>query len=375
MAEAIAPLAAPATAPATDRAARIAYLRALPKAELHLHLEGALRPELLLQLAERNRIRIPFSHPDDFQRLYRYRDFRDFGFALTRSSALLRTPQDFHDAVADLGAMLAAENCRYAEITWTPQMYVERGLDFDDLLAAMNAARHAIEARSGLVIRWLPDVMRSGARLAGMVAQWAVSPAARAGGVVALGLGGPEAGFPAERFRGLFDLTRQAGLPANPHTGEGDGPAAVRATLAALQPTRIGHGVRAAEDADLVAELARRAIPFEVCLTSNVRLGVVASYGDHPVRRLIDAGCVVTLNTDDPVLFGTSLTREYLLAVEQCGLSLDQVRAAILAAVRSSYLGAAEKAAMLADFTAEFARLAPLLPDAAARAQAGGEPA
>lgn len=343
---------------ATDQESMMArYLRSLPKAELHLHLEGSLRPQLLLRLADRNRLRIPFSHPDDFDRIYHYRNFRDFANVLLFGVGCLRQPEDFFDAVGDLGAMLVEQNVRYAEVTWTPQFYLDRGCPLDDLLDAMNMARHALQRRTGLVMRWIPDLVRSYPKPATLVAEWASSVTAREGGVVALGLGGPEAGHPATTFQKIFELAKASKLPANPHAGEGDGPASIWATIESLRPARIGHGVRAIEDSELVNYLAREGMPLEVSLTSNVRLGIFQTYEAHPIKRLIEAGCVVTLNTDDPVLFRTSLTNEYVQAIKHCGLELQDIRRAILSALRVSYLGSEEKAKMITAFQTEFDRL------------------
>lgn len=341
------------------RAARRQYLRALPKAELHLHLEGSLRPELLLRLAQRNRLRLPFATPGAFFQRLRFREFRDFANVLLLGVACLRRPEDFFDAVTDLGAMLVAHNVRYAEVTWTPQFYLTRGPSLDEFLSAMNEARAALQSRAGLVLRWIPDIVRSHPGPAARIADWACSPEVRTAGVVAVGLGGPEAGHPASGLREVFERIRATGMPVNPHAGEGGGPDSVRDTLEALAPVRIGHGVRAAEDPELLAELARAGLPLEVCLTSNLRLGLFGSYAEHPLRQLLDAGCVVTLNTDDPVLFQTTLTDEYLKAVDYCGLDFDDVRRSILAALSASYLEPDERLALVAEFGAAFDRLGP----------------
>jgi aminodeoxyfutalosine deaminase len=339
------------------------YLHALPKAELHLHLEGSLAPELLLRLAERNSVRLPFSHPDDFARLYRYRSFRQFANALLLGVGCLRKPEDFSDAVTDLGERLAKDNVRYAEVTWTPQFYLNRGHPLDELLAAMNAARAALRARSNLELHWIPDLVRSYPGPSRRVAAWASSEKSMLGGVVALGLGGPETGNPAEGFADTFAMARQRGLPANPHAGEGEGPTSVWQTIRHLQPTRIGHGVRSVEDPALLEWLSQHGTPLEVCLTSNVQLGVYASYEAHPLSRLIAAGCVVTLNSDDPVLFQTTLTDEYMNAVSRCGISLPELRKTILDTLRASYLGASRKAEQITRFEDAFKELAGLSPE------------
>ncbi len=340
------------------------YLKALPKVELHLHLEGALRPPLLLRLAERNRMRLPFSSPEEFERLYRYASFKDFANALLLGVACLRTPEDFFDAVQDLGRSLESENIRYAEVTWTPQFYLNRGYPLGVLLGAMNAAANELERRSGIRMRWIPDLVRSYPQPAKLVASWASSAAAREAGVVALGLGGPEEGHPARTFEAVFSLARDAGLPANPHAGEGAGPASMWDTLQSLRPARIGHGVRACEDDRLISHLVKERIPLEISITSNIRLGVFSEYESHPVKKLIRAGCVVTINTDDPVLFGTSLSEEYRLGLQRCGLEMADIHHSILAAIRSSYMSAADKASTLEWFIGEFARLEQAQPDA-----------
>jgi len=342
-------------------------LRRLPKAELHHHLEGSLRPQLLLRLAERHHLNLPFSHPDDFRKLCHYRSFRDFANVLLMGSSCLREPQDFFDAILDMGESMSMDNVHYAEITWTPQLYLNRRHPLDAILSAMNAARSALKYQSGIELRWIPDLVRSFPGPAGLVTSWACSPQAREGGVVALGLGGPEQGHLASGFAAFFRHARALGLPANPHAGEGMGADSVRDTLTHLRPARIGHGVRASEDHNLMADLARIGMPLEVCLTSNVRLGIYPSYAEHPLRQLINAGCCITLNTDDPVLFDTSLTQEYHHAMVACGLDLHAVKAIILAAVRAAYLAPEQKSEMLKAFQRDFDQLdgsspAPALP-------------
>ena len=349
----------PAAVDTRDHAALRVHLMALPKAELHLHMEGSLSARTLLRLADRNKLRLPFSTPEQFQAHYRYRTFRDFANMLLLGVNCLRRPEDFHDAIADLSGALLEQNVRYAEVTWTPQFYLNRGFPLDAILDAMNQASQQARTTSGLQLRWIPDLVRSYPGPADRITRWASSPGARAKGVVALGLGGPESGFPASGFADHFRTARALGLPANPHAGEGEGAHSVRETIDQLQPSRIGHGVRASEDAGLVASIARQALPLEVCLTSNIRLSVYSSYGAHPAKRLLDAGCVVTLNSDDPVLFQTTLTDEYLRAVVDAGFTPSDIRQVILNAVRASYMAEDEKAATLRQFEDEIERVGP----------------
>lgn len=343
---------------APDRDGRVGieqHLLRLPKVELHVHLEGSIRPEILLRLGERHKIALPFSAPDQYYKRCTFSNFGDFAKTLLLGVRCLRGPEDFFDLVIDIGHGLTRQSVRYAEITWTPQFYLGSRFALDDILGAMNEARRELNAQSGLDLRWIPDLVRSYPAPAAAIANWAASRTAA--GVVALGLGGPEAAHPAPAFAAHFGQARARGLPANPHAGEGAGPESVWQTIEHLHPARIGHGVRAIEDERLVAFLAREAIPLEVCLTSNVKLGVYRSLAEHPVKRLIDAGCTVTLNSDDPVLFQTTLTDEYIHAVRECGLTLEEVKATILASLRASYLAEDKKHSMQIEFEREFSRL------------------
>lgn len=331
-----------------------AYFNAIPKIELHLHLEGSLAPDLLFKLAERNQLKLPIICDTDFFSLCNYGSFKQFADLLLMGVYCLRKPQDFFDAVASLGSQLEDENIRYAEVTWTPQFYLNRGFHLNDILDAMNSARLQLEKKTGIKIRWIPDLVRSYPKPSSYIASWAASDYARDGGVVALGLGGPEKGNPANIFKSIFN---NCNLPANPHAGEGSGPGSVWQTLKSLSPNRIGHGVRSIEDEKLVAHLANKKIPLEICITSNVKLGIYKSYQSHPVKKLIDAGCLVTLNTDDPILFQTNLSREYLLAYELCNLSFLDILETIHNSINVCYLSQLEKEKIKKEFKDELVKL------------------
>lgn len=333
------------------------YLAAMPKAELHLHLEGSIDPVTIRDLAAANRLHPPWPTPAHMRAAWEFGDFDSFKEVLLAGVRCLRRPEDFTLVVRRLGERLAADNIRYAEVYWTPQFYTAHIAPADALLAALNDGRAAVHERHGIELRWIPDIVRSFPAAADRVADWAAGTRAREGRVVALGLAGAETAQPAERFRAAFARARDRGLPANPHAGEGTSARAVRSAMAALQPDRIGHGVSAADDPALMRELADRRLPLEVCITSNLRLGLYANAEAHPLRRLVEAGCLVTLNTDDPALFRTTLTAEYCLAIENCGLTLADIDRIALDAVRASYLPESEKASLLAGFAVDQARL------------------
>jgi hypothetical protein len=206
-------------------------------------------------------------------------------------------------------------------------------------------------------MRWIPDIVRSDPDSADTVVRWLTSPSALSGGVIGIGLGGPEKGFPPEPFEAVFREARASGLHSNPHAGETAGPESVWGAIRALKADRLGHGVRAIEDPTLVAYLVEHRLPLEICPTSNVRLGVYPSYAAHPLRQWFEAGARVTINSDDPALFNTTLNDEYLHAARDCGLSIEQLEAIALNAVRASYLPEKQKAQMLQVFRAEYKRL------------------
>jgi aminodeoxyfutalosine deaminase len=335
------------------------YIRAMPKVELHIHLEGSVQPETLFDLAQRHHIALPVSSVAELAAWYTFRDFNHFLDIFTIICQCLRAPEDFTRITYEYGQSMARQNIRYAEVTWTPYTHVCQFSDipWSDLLAAIDAGREQAQQDFGVDMRWIPDIARCFTDTADPVVDWLLSDEAGAAGVVALGLGGPEVGYPPELFESAFEKARAGGLHSNPHAGETVGPESVWGAIRALKAERIGHGVRSIEDPALMAHLAEHQLPLEVNPTSNLCLRVYPSYQDHPLRRLIEAGVCVTINSDDPALFNTTLNDEYSHAVQDCGLSVSQLEQTALNAVRASYLPADEKQAMLATFEQEYVRL------------------
>jgi adenosine deaminase len=333
------------------------YIQAMPKAELHVHLEGAIQPETLLALAQRNGVVLPANTVEGLRTWYTFTNFAHFIEIYLAVSACIRTLDDIELIAREFLAGQAAQNIRYSEVTYTAfTHYHFKGLSFRDQLDALNRARAWSERELGVTMGLVIDIPRTISPADGLlVADWAIE--AMGDGVIALGLGGPEIGNPPEKFVAAFDRARAAGLPSVPHAGETVGPESVWGALRALGAMRIGHGVRCLEDTALVAELRERQIPLEVCPTSNVCLGVASSIAAHPLPRLIDAGLYVTLNSDDPPMFNTSLTGEYLATAEAYGWGAAELEQLTLNAVRVALLTNAERAALEARFVAEFARL------------------
>jgi aminodeoxyfutalosine deaminase len=324
-----------------------AFVDALPKVELHVHLEGAVRPETLLQLARRHG---STALPDDLDGLRDFYRFRDFGHFVEVYYAIcdsLREVDDFALIARELGEHLAAQGVRYAEVTVTPFNHTRRGVAAEAVFEGIERGRLEAEASTGIRLRWVTDVPGEfGADAAVQTARLVL--AHRPEGVIGFGLGGPEVGVPRAQFAEAFAMARDAGLHSLPHAGETTGPQTIWDALEHLGAERIGHGVRCLEDPALVEHLRERRIPLEVCPTSNVCLSVVESLEAHPLRRLLDAGLVVTLNSDDPPMFGTSLREECLRAARVLGLSPAELADLARAGIASSFLPDADRAALLA---------------------------
>jgi len=302
------------------------FYRLLEKAELHLHLEGSLAPETLCEIEPRLR-------PEEIAERYSCPDFEGFIASYKWVTSLLRTPEQYALAMRRLLERLEAENVLYAEVTLSAGVALVGGLRFAPLFEAVAGAA----AQSRVEVRFILDAIRQlGPEHARQVARLAVERAAD--GVVAFGIGGIEALGPAEWFAGVFGFVKDHGLHVTVHAGETVGPESVWSALRA-GADRIGHGFRAAEDPALVSHLAEHDIPLEICLSSNLALKLVPSLKAHPARRLFEAGVPLTLNTDDPAMFHTSLAREYELAASELGFSPEELRRVAANGFRYSFRG------------------------------------
>ncbi|MBX7081056.1 MAG: adenosine deaminase [Nannocystaceae bacterium] len=312
-----------------------AFVTALPKAELHLHLEGSIQPELALRLAARHGVRLPGDEAGvaGVREAYRCRDFSAFIAIYLALSRCLQTPADLCDVLDALAGRLAHGGVVHAEITFTPMTHHRRGVPLEAMIEGLLAGRAAAAAR-GVSIAFVFDVVRSLPDQADGTLAFARSVAARTRAAVAgLGLAGPEhERYPLTPMLPVFEQARADGFAVLPHAGEFVGASNVRAAIDELGARRIGHGVRAVEDPALVAELAARGIPLEVCPSSNVALGVYRSIAEHPLPRLREAGVEVVLATDDPALFGVELVDEYL----RCAAAFGWGEAELAALARAS---------------------------------------
>jgi aminodeoxyfutalosine deaminase len=341
-----------AAAPSLDT-----FIARMPKAELHIHLEGSVRPATLLALARRNGIALPFRDEAELRDYYRFRDFEHFLQVYDLICDSIHTPDDLTLMTYELGAAAAAQNVRYMEVTFTTCGRLRRGLALDDQLAGVNAGARQAEHEFGVRMQFIPDVVAENT-LAEVwtLARWAVTQ--QGNGVCALGLAGREVGRDNAALAPIFTYVRDAGLPRTLHAGETVGPESVWQALTTLHADRIGHGVRAIEDEKLIDLLYAMQTPLEICPTSNVCLGVAPDMASHPIRRLWDAGCYLTVNTDDPPMFNTTLADEYRALAEAHGFTQSEIQHLVLNAVRAAFLPPDEKDTILRAFERELAALA-----------------
>jgi len=281
-----------------------------PKIELHVHFEGTVRPATLLEIARRNDYALPADTVEGLASLYEFRDFEHFIEIWVLTTNALRRRDDFRQIVVDYAAEASAHGAVYIEGIFSPAERVRRGVAWEDIYAGYCDGADEARELHGVEIRLTPDIVRGfPLEECEPVVRYAAEYAGR--GVVGVGLGGLEAQYPPEPYATVFELAKSEGLASVPHAGEVAGPASIRGALDALHADRIRHGIRAVEDTELLAELAERRIVLDVSPVSNVRTGAVESLAEHPLPRLVDAGVLCSISTDDPAMFDTDLTRDY----------------------------------------------------------------
>jgi len=297
-----------------------------PKIELHVHLEGTVRPATLLELAARNDVELPAATESELAALYEFTDFAHFIEMWITTTHVIRTERDFRQVVVAYAEEAAAHGAVYLEGIFTPAERISGGASWDEVFTGFCDGAAEAEARHGVVVRLTPDIPRGFPLDAALeTARYAVKYRDR--GVVGLGLGGLEAGHPPEPYEPAFRIAKDGGLGSVPHAGEGAGVESIRGALDALQADRLRHGIRAVDDAGLLRELADRGIVCDVCPVSNLRTQVVDGLDAHPLPAMVAAGVPCSISTDDPAMFGTDLTREYEVAAE-LGVSAEAAFAA-----------------------------------------------
>jgi aminodeoxyfutalosine deaminase len=285
-----------------------------PKIELHVHLEGTVRPRTLLEIARRNDYALPADTEEGLQALYEFRDFAHFIEIWILTTNALRTEADFSQVVVDYAAEAASHGAIYLEAIFSPAERVARGVGWDEIFAGYCDGAQEARELHGVEVRLTPDIYR-GCPLDQAEELVRYSAKYRDRGVLGVGLGGLEAEFPPEPYEPAFTLARELGLASVPHAGEVAGPESIRGALGALKADRLRHGIRAVDDPALVRELAERRIVLDVCPISNLRTRAVASLDEHPLPQLAAAGVPCSISTDDPAMFGTDLTQDSEAAV------------------------------------------------------------
>ena len=324
------------------------WLRKLPKAELHLHLEGSITPATLVELSSRNDA-APLSLADAAA-LYDYTDFPTFLMSFKRITERLHSPADYELITYNMARDLAQQGVRHAEVYISfGILYRFARLDVDDVFAAIERGRSRAEADFGLTLLWLIDAVRHfGVDEAKRVFEKAADLHRNHPSVVGIGIGGDELRGPAEDFRELYATARDAGLHLTAHAGENTGPQSIWSALN-IGAERIGHALSAQLDPELIDLLVERQIPLELNVTSNLRTGCCSSIDTHPVHMYFERGLMITLNSDDPPFFGATLLDEYVLVHQHFQLSLDHMRELAANSVEASFLEPARKLALLAE--------------------------
>jgi aminodeoxyfutalosine deaminase len=333
---------ASATAPLRDLHG---FIAGLPKAELHVHHVGSASPRIVAELAARHPDSKVPTDPEALVDYFTFTDFAHFIEVYLSVVDLIRTPEDVRLLTYEIARDLARQQVRYAELTITPWSSTRRNVDERAFMDAVEDARKAAEAEFGTVLRWCFDIPgEAGLEAAEETTRLATDDRLRPEGLVSFGLGGPEIGVPRPQFKPYFDRAVAAGLRSVPHAGETTGPETVWDALTHLRAERIGHGTSSAQDPKLLAHLAEHRIPLEVCPTSNIATRAVRTLEEHPIKQFVDAGVVITINSDDPPMFGTDLNNEYAVAARLLNLQEKGLAELAKTAVDFSFLDEPGKA-------------------------------
>lgn len=313
-----------------------AFIAGLPKAELHVHHVGSASPRIVAELAERHPGVVP-SDPDALAAFFEFRDFAHFVEVYLAVVDLIRTPEDIRLLTYEIAREMAqSQALRYAELTCTPYTSVLAGIPIEAYSEAIEDARLAAQRDFGLRLQWIYDIPgESGIPAADATLDYALNHPTD--GLIGFGLGGPEVGVPRPQFQPHFDAARAAGLRSVPHAGETTGPQTIWDALTLLGAERIGHGTSAAQDPALLSHLAQTGIPLEVCPSSNIATRAVERLEEHPITAFRDAGVRITVNSDDPPMFSTTLNDEYAIAADLLGLDENGLRDLAKAAVDASF--------------------------------------
>ena len=324
-----------------------AFARQLPKAELHLHIEGTLEPELMFELARRNGVPLSYASVDELRRAYVFSDLQSFLDIYYAGCQVLLKERDFYDLTWAYLARAAAQGVRHAEIFFDPQTHTDRGVPFETVITGIHRAlddgRERLQVTSGLILCFLRDLSVESAT------QTLTEALPYGEWILAVGLDSAEVGHPPSKFEAVYNRSREEGLRAVAHAGEEGPPAYIWEALDLLHAERIDHGVRCADDARLVERLVEERIPLTVCPLSNVKLRVFPTLRQHNLKQLLDRGLLVTVNSDDPAYFGGYVGDNFAASTTALGLSREQLVALARNSFAASFLPDNQKRAYLAE--------------------------
>ncbi|MEA2024089.1 MAG: adenosine deaminase [Actinomycetota bacterium] len=323
------------------------FVRSLPKAELHLHIEGTLEPEMMVDLAARNGIALPFATVDEVRAAYEFSDLQSFLDIYYQGAAVLVAEQDFYDLMFAYLRRAADDGVRRAEIFFDPQTHTERGIEFRVFMDGFARAITDAEERWGISAALIMCFLRHLPGEAAIATWREAEPFADR--IIGVGLDSGEVGNPPERFADAYELARSAGLHSVAHAGEEGPPAYITGALDTLRAERIDHGVRCDEDPVLVERLVSEGIPLTMCPLSNVKLRVFDRLEDHNLKRLLDRGIRVTINSDDPAYFGGYVLDNYVSTAAALDLSREDLISLARNSIEASFLADGDKASLLAE--------------------------
>jgi adenine deaminase len=317
------------------------FIRGIPKAELHLHVEGTLEPEMVFRLAEKHGMALTYRSVEALRRAYDFGNLQSFLDVYYAGAEVLRDEQDFHVITRAYLERAHADGVVHVEIFFDPQTHTDRGIPFGTVIEGIHSALEHGERDLGISFRLIMCFLRHLSEDAAFATLAQAMP--HRDRIAAVGLDSSEAGHPPAKFARVFAKAREAGFLTVAHAGEEGPPAYVYEALDLLQVARIDHGVRAEEDPALCARLAREQTPLTVCPLSNVKLRVFGSMGEHNLKRLLDMGLCVTVNSDDPAYFGGYVADNYRAAADALGLGRTDIARLASNSITASFLGPAEK--------------------------------
>ncbi len=329
----------------------------MPKVELHVHLEGSTKPETLLKLAKKHNISLPADDIKGLRKWFVFDGFDHFIKVYFGIVNCLKTADDIRTITDEFLKNQAQQNIQYTEVTFTPHnQFMVNGLSFNEQMDAIQKAKEQAKVDYNIDMGIIMDINRMITPKEGMlVCDWALERFGK--GVIALGFGGPEVDNPPKKFAKCFEKAKKAGMPCILHAGETVGPKSIWEAIEVANTRRIGHGVRAIEDNKLMDYLKKKQIPLEVCMTSNLCLKVYPSIKEHSITKLMEKGLYVTINSDDPPLFNTTLTNEFIIGHKNFGWERAQLKKFVMKALKASLLKEDKKSKLKKRFETEFEKL------------------